>query len=59
MRHAIAIMALAALTACGVDGVPIRPGSQDELAPARNATPETSGQDWIGGTASVHTATTL
>ena len=58
MRHLIALAALAALTACGVDGAPIRPGSQDELAPAPNATPKAA-NGVLGGTVSAHTATTL
>ncbi len=58
MKHLIALLTLAALAACGVDGAPIRPGSQDELAPARNDTP-TAANGVIGGSVSAHTATTL
>jgi hypothetical protein len=57
MRLGITLMALIALAGCGVDGEPIRPGSQDELAPARNETPATGGP--IGGTVSVHTGAVL
>ncbi|MFX0547467.1 hypothetical protein ACEWPL_018255 [Roseovarius sp. S1116L3] len=57
MRIVTILAVLSALAACGVDGAPIRPGSQDELAPARNQTPVTSGP--IGGTSSVHTGMVL
>jgi predicted small lipoprotein YifL len=58
MKYLMTIAAVTALAACGVDGAPIRPGSQNELAPARNATPAPA-NGMIGGTMSVHTATTL
>ncbi|WP_171054484.1 hypothetical protein [Roseovarius arcticus] len=58
MKYLITFVALAALAACGVDGAPIRPSSQDELAPAPNATPKAA-NGVIGGTVSAHTATTL
>ncbi|MFX0542182.1 hypothetical protein ACEWPM_010680 [Roseovarius sp. S4756] len=57
MRLVTILAAVTALSACGVDGAPIRPGSQDELAPARNQTPVTSGP--IGGTSSVHAGAVL
>lgn len=57
MRLGLAFAALVALAACGVDGAPIPPGSQDELAPARNQTPTTSGP--IGGFSSVHAGAVL
>ena len=52
MRHVFAILALAALTACGVDGVPERPGRNDD-------TSKSDSSDWISGTVSMHTATRL
>ena len=58
MRFAIALMTLAALTACGVDGAPIRP-EKDSVAPARNAPSTPVAGKWIGGSASVHTAAVL
>jgi len=54
----MALIALVALGACGVDGVPIRPGSQDELAPAPNETPGPA-NGIIGGTARVRTGMVL
>ncbi len=59
MRYLIALAALAALTACGVDGAPIRPGNDTALAPAKNATAKPDPDKWISGTVSVHTATSL
>ncbi|MEI4263035.1 hypothetical protein [Roseovarius sp. D0-M9] len=57
MRIVVILMALTAVSACGVDGAPIRPGSQDELAPAKNQRPVTSGP--IGGTVSAHAGVVL
>ncbi|SEL19575.1 hypothetical protein [Roseovarius nanhaiticus] len=58
MRLCTAMIALTLLAACGVDGAPIRPGSQDELAPAKNETPGT-GSGPIGGFSSVHAGAVL
>ncbi len=59
MRYLFALAALTALTACGVDGAPIRPSDNNGSAPARNASPKPDPDNWISGTASMHTATTL
>jgi predicted small lipoprotein YifL len=59
MKYLIVIMALVALTACGVDGAPVRPGDDSVPGPARNATVKPEPDKWISGTVSVHTATTL
>ncbi len=59
MRYAIALAALTALTACGVDGAPVRPSDDSGATPARNATSKPDPDKWIGGTASIHTAATL
>jgi len=58
MKPLIILAALTALTACGVGGAPIKPGSQDELATPPNASPRPA-NGVIGGTMSVHTAAVL
>ncbi|MCQ0092021.1 hypothetical protein [Roseovarius sp. M141] len=59
MRYLVALAALIALTACGVDGAPVQPAKDSVLAPARNASPKPEPDEWIGGTVSVHTGATL
>ncbi len=59
MRNLFVLAVLTALSACGVDGPPVRPADDNGLAPAKNATPKPDPGDWISGTASIHTATTL
>lgn len=59
MRYATAILALAMLTACGVDGAPVRPDADSPQAPAPNASHKPEPGKWIGGTLSMHTAAKL
>ncbi|PVA09363.1 argininosuccinate lyase [Pelagivirga sediminicola] len=60
MKYAIALAALAALTACGVDGAPVRPSKNDSaLARPPNASAKPEPGKWIGGNVSVHTAAVL
>lgn len=59
MRYLVVLAALGALAACGVDGAPIRPSDDNGSAAARNATTKPDPDNWISGTASMHTATTL
>ena len=59
MKQLIALLALAALTACGVDGVPERPNPNGALVPGKNVSPQSNGSDWISGTISMHTATRI
>ncbi len=59
MRYLIAVAALTAFTACGVDGAPVSPSGDSVQATTRNATSKPDPDKWIGGTASMHTAATL
>lgn len=59
MKYLIVLAAVAALSACGVDGPPERPAKKDVTAQTRKGTPEPAPGKWITGTAKVHTAVTL
>ncbi len=59
MRFALAFATLIALSACGVDGAPVRPDESDSASGGRKATVKPDTDDWITGTVSMHTAATL
>jgi predicted small lipoprotein YifL len=59
MKVILALSAILALTACGVDGPPVRPAAETSAGTRTGGNDSKLGSDWISGTINVHTAVSL
>ena len=59
MIRILAVLSVAALTACGVDGEPIRPSTSTTVGVGNHGVSASTGATWISGRTTVTVATAL
>jgi hypothetical protein len=59
MRRILAVLSLAALAGCGVDGEPVRPSLNTTIGVGNNGVSAATGATWLSGRTRVTVGTAL